>query len=33
MYPQGEVAGKRLDCLEADAFRYRITSKELTSAA
>jgi transglutaminase-like putative cysteine protease len=32
MYPQAETAGIRLDCLDADNFKYTITSKELTSA-
>ena len=32
MYPQGESGGARLDCLDADAFKYIITSKELTAA-
>jgi transglutaminase-like putative cysteine protease len=32
MYPQAEVANARLDCLEADNFKYVITTKELTSA-
>jgi transglutaminase-like putative cysteine protease len=31
MYPQAETAGMRLDCLEPDAFKYTITSKELTA--
>jgi transglutaminase-like putative cysteine protease len=31
MYPQAEVAGTRLDCLDPDSFRYTITSKELTA--
>ncbi len=31
MYPQAETGGKRLDCLDADNFRYEITSKELTA--
>jgi transglutaminase-like putative cysteine protease len=29
MYPQAEVAGVRLDCLDADAFKYVITVREL----
>jgi transglutaminase-like putative cysteine protease len=32
MYPQGEIAGTRLDCLDADNFKYTITAKELTAA-
>jgi len=32
MYPQAEVAGNRLDCLDADAFKYTITAKELGAA-
>ena len=31
MYPQAETAEGRLDSLEADAFKYEITSKEITS--
>jgi transglutaminase-like putative cysteine protease len=30
MYPQGETADGRLDCLNPDAFRYEITSREIT---
>jgi transglutaminase-like putative cysteine protease len=30
MYPQAEVSGKRLDALNADAFRYRIIAREIT---
>jgi hypothetical protein len=29
MYPQAEIAGTRLDCLDPDDFRYRITSREV----
>lgn len=29
MYPQAEIGGHRLDCLEADAFRYAITAREI----
>jgi transglutaminase-like putative cysteine protease len=29
MYPQGEVGGVRLDCLDAKAFRYRIEAREI----
>jgi transglutaminase-like putative cysteine protease len=32
MYPQGETANARLDCLDADNFKYTITAKELTAA-
>jgi transglutaminase-like putative cysteine protease len=32
MYPQAESGDLRLDCLDADAFKYTIKSKELTSA-
>jgi len=32
MYPQGENGNARLDCLDADAFKYIIKSKELTEA-
>jgi transglutaminase-like putative cysteine protease len=32
MYPQAETAGMRLDCLDADNFKYVITAKELNSA-
>lgn len=31
MYPQAEVDGSRLDCLDPAGFRYRITSRELTA--
>ena len=31
MYPQGEAAGVRLDCLDPDSFKYTITAKELTA--
>lgn len=27
MYPQAEVAGRLLDCLDADAFAYEITAE------
>lgn len=30
MYPQAEVAGMRLDCLEPEMFRYSITTREIT---
>lgn len=30
MYPQAEIAGRRLDSLEAASFRYRIEARELT---
>jgi hypothetical protein len=32
MYPQAEIAGERLDCLNADTFKYAIAAKELTPA-
>ena len=32
MYPQAETADGRLDSLDADAFKYEITSKEVTAA-
>lgn len=32
MYPQGETAAGRLDSLDPDNFRYRITSKEIAAA-
>ena len=32
MYPQAEIGGERIDCLNADTFRYAITAKELTPA-
>ncbi len=31
MYPQAETAEGRLDCLDADYFKYEITSKETTA--
>ena len=31
MYPQAEIAGVRLDCLDADNFKYTIRSKEITA--
>ncbi len=31
MYPQGETGGEMLDSLEADNFKYTITSKEITA--
>jgi len=31
MYPQAETAQGRLDCLDADAFKYEITSQEIAS--
>jgi transglutaminase-like putative cysteine protease len=33
MYPQAETAGGHVDCLDADDFKYEITSKELTSTS
>ena len=32
MYPQGETGNTRLDCLDADNFKYTIKAKELTAA-
>jgi transglutaminase-like putative cysteine protease len=32
MYPQAETPDGRLDCLDPDAFKYEITSRETTSA-
>jgi hypothetical protein len=29
MYPQAETADGRLDCLDPDAFKYEIKSKEI----
>lgn len=31
MYPQAETASQRLDCLEPDAFKYTITSREMNT--
>ncbi|RUM97099.1 transglutaminase [Pseudaminobacter arsenicus] len=31
MYPQAEIAGALLDCLDADGFKYTITSAEITA--
>ena len=31
MYPQAEVAGALLDCLDPDSFRYAITAQELAA--
>lgn len=31
MYPQGEVAGKRLDSLDPKAFAYTLTAREITA--
>jgi transglutaminase-like putative cysteine protease len=31
MYPQAETAQGRLDCLDADAFKYEITAQEIAS--
>ena len=33
MYPQAETADGRLDSLDADTFKYEITSKETTSTS
>ncbi len=30
LYPQGETAEGRLDCLDADHFKYQMTSREIT---
>ena len=30
MYPEGEVAGVRLDCFEPAAFRYQILAREIS---
>jgi transglutaminase-like putative cysteine protease len=30
MYPEGEVGGRRLDCLDPAAFRYRIEAREIS---
>ena len=30
MYPEGEVGGRRLDCLDPTAFRYRIEAREIS---
>ncbi|MBN8920425.1 MAG: transglutaminase domain-containing protein [Rhizobiales bacterium] len=32
MYPQAETAGQRLDCLDADTFRYTIVANEISAA-
>jgi hypothetical protein len=32
MYPQAETGNTRLDCLDADNFKYTIKSKELAAA-
>lgn len=31
MYPEAEVAGERVDCLNADTFKYVITARELAA--
>jgi hypothetical protein len=31
MYPQAETAAGRLDCLDPDAFTYKITAKQVTA--
>jgi hypothetical protein len=31
MYPQGETAEGRLDCLDPEHFTYRITARELAA--
>jgi hypothetical protein len=30
MYPQAEIASTRLDCLDADAFKYSIRSTAIS---
>jgi hypothetical protein len=30
MYPQAEIGGRRLDSLDPESFRYRITAREIT---
>ena len=31
MYPQAEVAGVRLDCLDADTFAYSLDAAEISA--
>jgi hypothetical protein len=31
MYPQAEIAAGRLDCLDADSFRYTIRASEVAA--
>jgi hypothetical protein len=31
MYPQAEKGGERIDCLDADNFKYVITARELAA--
>lgn len=31
MYPQGETRGERIDSLDPDSFKYRITVREVTA--
>ena len=31
MYPQSETGSERLDCLDADNFKYVITAREVTA--
>jgi hypothetical protein len=31
MYPQGEVGGARLNCLDPADFRYRIEAREISA--
>jgi transglutaminase-like putative cysteine protease len=31
MYPQGEIGADRIDCLDADTFKYVITAREVTA--
>ncbi len=31
MYPQAETRGERIDCLDSDTFKYKITAREVTA--
>jgi transglutaminase-like putative cysteine protease len=31
MYPQAETRGERVDCLDSDTFKYKITAREVTA--
>lgn len=31
MYPQAEIKGARLDCLDPDTFRYTIRAREVSA--
>jgi hypothetical protein len=33
MYPQAETTEGRLDCLDPDGFKYKITSREIAPAS